>query len=53
MDVAVISCVDNDDEGRRFENTYNFKCPENCLLEKAGVKDWSDYLSQNCNDKKS
>jgi hypothetical protein len=42
--VNVISCVDNDDEGRKFEQKNNFKRSENKLLEKAGVKDWNDLL---------
>ena len=42
--VNVLSCVDNDSEGRKFEATHNFKRSENNLLEKAGVKDWSDLL---------
>jgi hypothetical protein len=48
--VTVISCVDNDDEGRKFETKHNFKRPENCLLEKANVKDWSDLLKLKINN---
>jgi hypothetical protein len=42
--VNVLSCVDNDDEGRRFESVNNFKRPESRLLKTAGVKDWNDLL---------
>ena len=44
--VNVVSCVDNDDEGKKFETNNNFKRPENRLLEKANVKDWNDLLKQ-------
>ena len=41
--VKVISCVDNDDEGRKFESVNGFK-RTNDMLEKAGVKDWNQLL---------
>jgi len=42
--VRIISCVDNDEDGRAFESRNGFERSKNCLLVKAGVKDWNDLL---------
>ena len=42
--VKVFSCVDNADDGRKFERTNNLQRPKNDLLVQAGVKDWNDLL---------
>ena len=41
--VKIYSCVDNDEDGRKFESKNGFKRGTD-LLEKAGVKDWNDLL---------
>jgi len=41
--VNVLSFVDNDDAGRKFERENNF-ARGNDVLERAGVKDWNDAL---------
>jgi hypothetical protein len=44
--VNVLSYVDNDEAGRKFEKDNNFK--RGCdTLERAGVKDWNDALKKN------
>jgi len=40
----VYSCVDNADDGRKFEQNNNLTRPKNDLLVKADVKDWNDLL---------
>lgn len=44
--VEIISCVDNDDAGRRFEADNGFNRPQRVkdLLDKCGFKDWNDLL---------
>lgn len=44
--VEIISCVDNDDAGRRFEMENNFKRPDSVkkLLDEKGFKDWNEML---------
>ena len=41
--VSVLSFVDNDDAGRKFECDNGFKRGSD-VLEKADCKDWSDYI---------
>jgi hypothetical protein len=41
--VNVLSCVDNDEQGRNFERDNGFKRATD-MLEKAGVKDWNELL---------
>lgn len=42
--IKVYSCVDNADDGRKFERDNNIERPKNDLLAKADVKDWNDLL---------
>lgn len=44
--VRIISCVDNDDAGRRFEKDNNFERPKSVIekLDKQGFKDWNELL---------
>ena len=44
--VRIISCVDNDDAGRRFEKENNFERPKSVIakLDNQGFKDWNELL---------
>jgi hypothetical protein len=44
--VTVLSCVDNDEAGRKFEADNGFTRPDfvKTYLEGNGLKDWNDYL---------
>lgn len=42
--IRIISCVDNDSEGRKFEQKHGFERSKNSMLEKASVKDWNELL---------
>ena len=44
--VQIISCVDNDDAGRKFESDNNFKRSESVknYLDKNNIKDWNELL---------
>jgi hypothetical protein len=46
--IEILSCVDNDEKGRKFENDNCFKRAGN-LLEKEHVKDWNDLLVKRAN----
>lgn len=39
--IEILSCVDNDEKGLKFESTHGLK-RAGTLLEKEGVKDWND-----------
>jgi len=41
--IEIISCVDNDEKGRKFEADNGFKRADD-ILEKEGVKDWNELL---------
>jgi|GEM_PF-894122 len=41
--IEIISCVDNDEKGRKFESDNGFKRYGD-MLEKEGVKDWNELL---------
>jgi hypothetical protein len=41
--VEILSCVDNDEKGKKFEQDNGFKRAGN-MLEREGVKDWNDLL---------
>ena len=41
--LTVLSFVDNDEAGRKFESVHGFKRGSNAL-EQAELKDWNDYL---------
>lgn len=45
--IEIISCVDNDDAGRKFERENGFKRPEGvkALLDNNGFKDWNAMLT--------
>ena len=43
--IEVLSFVDNDDMGRKFESVHGFKRGSD-ILEKAGLKDWNELLSK-------
>lgn len=44
--VQILSCVDNDEGGRKFEMLNNFQRPEfvKALLDNKGFKDWNEML---------
>lgn len=43
--IEIISCVDNDEKGKKFTITNGFKSYIN-ILEKNGVKDWNELLQK-------
>ena len=45
--IEIVSCVDNDDAGRKFEAENGFKRPDGVknLLDDNGFKDWNEMLS--------
>ena len=45
--IEIISCVDNDDAGRKFERENGFKRPDGvkALLDNNGFKDWNEMLT--------
>jgi hypothetical protein len=40
--IEILSCVDNDEKGRKFENDNGFK-RAGTMLEDEGAKDWNDF----------
>jgi len=45
--IEIVSCVDNDEAGRKFEAENGFKRPDGVksLLDNNGFKDWNEMLS--------
>lgn len=46
QEIGIISCVDNDDAGRRFEAENDFYRPDGIkeMLDEHGFKDWNELL---------
>jgi hypothetical protein len=50
--IEILSCVDNDERGRKFETDNGFKRAGN-MLEREGVKDWNELWQKNMEAEKS